>query len=151
VFVSAGAGVKTNLLFFNKGGPTEGVWYYDLSDIKVGKRTPFTLHLFDEFFALLPTRADGERSWTVTRGEIEDRNFDLKAVNPNAKSDFDARTPGELIDLIEAKGREISEALTDLRRVASLDKQPQTTEARVRNEFRGSSAERNPFRDFHSG
>ena len=35
VFSSAGAGVKTNLLFFTKGGPTERIWYYDLSDIKV--------------------------------------------------------------------------------------------------------------------
>ena len=38
VFSSAGAGVKTNLLFFTRGGPTERVWYYDLSDIKVGRR-----------------------------------------------------------------------------------------------------------------
>ena len=38
VFSSAGAGVKTNLLFFTRGDPTERVWYYDLSDIKVGKK-----------------------------------------------------------------------------------------------------------------
>jgi type I restriction enzyme M protein len=31
--------VKTNLLFFTKGTPTERVWYYDLSNVKVGKRT----------------------------------------------------------------------------------------------------------------
>ena len=35
VFSSAGAGVKTNLLFFTKGGPTERIWYFDLSDVKV--------------------------------------------------------------------------------------------------------------------
>ena len=40
VFTAAGAGVKTNLLFFTKGKPTEKIWYYDLSDIKVGKKTP---------------------------------------------------------------------------------------------------------------
>jgi type I restriction enzyme M protein len=118
VFVSAGADVKANLLFFNKGGPTEAIWYYDLSDIKVGKRIPFTLGCFDEFFALLPTRADSERSWTVSRSSIEARNFDLKAVNPNAKSEADTRTPAELIDLIEAKGLEISSALAELRRLA---------------------------------
>jgi len=38
VFSSAGAGVKTNLVFFTKGKPTEKIWYYDLSDIKVGKK-----------------------------------------------------------------------------------------------------------------
>ena len=65
VFTAAGAGVKTNLLFINKGQPTKKVWYYDLSDVKVGKRTPFTIDRFDEFFRLLPKRADSERSWTV--------------------------------------------------------------------------------------
>jgi hypothetical protein len=34
VFTAAGAGVKTNLLFFTKGGPTERTWYYDLSGSK---------------------------------------------------------------------------------------------------------------------
>jgi len=107
--------VKTNLLFFTKGGPTERIWYYDLSDIKVGKKTPFTLEKFEDFFRLLPSRADSERSWTVPRADIEAKNFDLKAVNPNAKSNEDTRTPEELLDLIEAKGKEIGEALSALR------------------------------------
>ena len=90
-FTAAGAGVKTNLLFFTKGRPTERVWYYDLSDVKVGKKTP------------------------VTREQIEVKNYDLKAVNPNAKVVEDTRTPEELLDLIEAKGREVAEALASLR------------------------------------
>src|SRR5207245_8663329 len=40
VFSSAGAGVKTNLVFFRKGEQTERIWYYDLSDVKVGKKNP---------------------------------------------------------------------------------------------------------------
>lgn len=183
VFTAAGAGVKTNLLFFTKGKPTEKVWYYDLSDIKVGKKTPFTLDRFEEFFRLLPERGESDRSWTVDitarRQEakrqadplrdkaqpltaeavrlrsqikelkkentpdarvkieelsiaastldaearelnnkaqaIEDAVYDLKAVNPNAKSVEDTRTPEELLDLIESKGREVAEALSALR------------------------------------
>ena len=115
VFTAAGAGVKTNLLFFTKGKPTERVWYYDLSDIKVGKRTPFTVDKFEDFFRLLPARGDSERSWTVARQEIEEKNYDLKAVNPNTKSNEDTRTPEELLDLIEAKGKEVAEALEILR------------------------------------
>lgn len=65
VFSSAGAGVKTNLVFFRKGPPTEKIWYYDLSDVKVGKKTPLTRAAFDPFFELLPARGDSERSWTV--------------------------------------------------------------------------------------
>ena len=65
MFSAAGAGVKTNLLFFTKGKPTEKIWYYDLSDVKVGRRTPLTLKNFDDFSRPLPKRADSERSWTV--------------------------------------------------------------------------------------
>ncbi len=115
VFSAAGAGVKTNLLFFTKGKPTEKVWYYDLSDIKVGKKKPFTLEQFEEFFKLLPKRADSERSWTVTRKQIEEKGFDLKAVNPNANDTSDKRTPAELLDVIEAKGREVAASMTALR------------------------------------
>jgi type I restriction enzyme M protein len=46
VFSTAGAGVKTNLLFFTKGRKTERIWYYDLSHVKVGKKTPLTLAHF---------------------------------------------------------------------------------------------------------
>ncbi len=75
VFSAAGAGVKTNLLFFTKGKPTEKIWYYDLSDIKVGKKTPFTLDKFADFFRLLPEHADSERSWTI---DIQARRQDAK-------------------------------------------------------------------------
>ena len=65
VFTQAGAGVKTNLLFFTKGEPTRSIWYYDLSDLKVTKRKPLTLEHFQDFFTLLPKRADSEQSWTI--------------------------------------------------------------------------------------
>jgi type I restriction enzyme M protein len=65
VFTAAGDGVKTNLLFFTRGKPTEKIWYYDFSERKVGKKNPLVLDDFKEFFALLPARADSDRSWTV--------------------------------------------------------------------------------------
>jgi type I restriction enzyme M protein len=46
VFSTAGAGVKTNLLFFTKGRKTERIWYYDLSQVKIGKKSPMTLAHF---------------------------------------------------------------------------------------------------------
>jgi type I restriction enzyme M protein len=114
-FVNAGAGVKTNLLFFEKGKPTENIWYFDLSDIKVGKKSPLTMGHFDEFFRLLPGREAGERSWTVSRAEIEEQGFDLKAVNPNRRVVVDERTPDQILDEIEARGREVAAALAALR------------------------------------
>lgn len=91
---------------------------YDLSDVKVGKKTPFTQDKLDDFFRLMPSQGDSERSWTVPVAALKERNYDLKAVNPNAKSDEDTRTPEELLDLIEQKGREVAEALAALRGAA---------------------------------
>jgi type I restriction enzyme M protein len=51
----------------------------------------------------------------VTREQIEARNYDLKAVNPNAKTNEDLRKPEELLDFIEAKGKEVAAALAKLR------------------------------------
>jgi len=56
VFTQAGAGVKTNLLFFNKGKSTENIWYFDLSNVKVNKRNPLTSASFEKFFKLLRQR-----------------------------------------------------------------------------------------------
>jgi type I restriction enzyme M protein len=115
VFSAAGAGVKTNLLFFTKGRPTEQVWYYDLSDVKVTKKQPLAADRFTDFFALLPVRADSARSWTLSRAEIEARRHDVKAVNPNVPADADARTPGELIAIIEERHREVAAAIAELK------------------------------------
>jgi type I restriction enzyme M protein len=86
-----------------------------LTHIKVGKCAPLTAAHFAEFFQLLPTRADSERSWAVSRKDIEAKNYDLKAVNPNTKSDEDTRTPEELLNFIADKSREVDEALARLR------------------------------------
>lgn len=115
VFSSAGAGVKTNLLFFTKGGPTERTWYFDLSDVKVTKKQPLTMERFEVLFSLLPTRADSPRSWTVTRAEMEAHSYDLKAVNPTARAAGDTRTPTELLDEVEARGRDVDAAIARLR------------------------------------
>ena len=46
VFSGAGAAVKTNLLFFTKGKPTNKIWYYDLTHLNIGKKSPMTLAHF---------------------------------------------------------------------------------------------------------
>lgn len=117
VFTQTGTSVKTNLMFFNKGASTEQIWYYDLTDVKVTKTRPLLLSHFEEFFELLPERAESERSWTVTRAEIESRNYALHAVNPNRRVEVDTRTPEQLIAEIESANDEIREALSHLRRL----------------------------------
>lgn len=124
VFMNAGAASKTNLLFFRKGRSTERIWYYDLSDVKVLKKTPLTLGNFEDFFQRLslpsedPER-ESERSWWVSVEEVRASNYDLKAVNPNRKDTGDTRTPEELIAIIESGSAELSEALAALRKSLS--------------------------------
>jgi type I restriction enzyme M protein len=73
VFSTAGAGVKTNLLFFTKGKKTEKIWYYDLSHVKIGKKTPMTLAHFgyDKNGGILE---DTKLPATLTTEWLEDEN-----------------------------------------------------------------------------
>lgn len=104
VFVSAGAGVKTNLVFFTKGRPTERIWYFDLSDIKVGKKTQLTLKHFEPFFASLPERRITERSWTVDFAARQQQA--LEAARP-----FHERAAQHT-----ARAKDLEERFRDLRR-----------------------------------
>lgn len=114
-FVNAGAASKTNLLFFIKGEPTKDVWYYDLSDLNISKKQPLTLKHFEEFFKLFKNKETSENSWCVSIEEIQEKNYDIKAVNLNRKNKEDTRTPEELIALIESQSLEITKALSNLR------------------------------------
>jgi type I restriction enzyme M protein len=117
VFLNAGAASKTNLLFFTKGEATKEIWYYDLSDLNITKKQPLTLEQFEEFFRLLPGKESSERSWIVPIEEIQAKNYDLKAVNPNRKPTEDHRAPEELLSIIELQGEAIKEALQNLRKI----------------------------------
>jgi type I restriction enzyme M protein len=126
VFVNAGAGVKTDLLFFTKGKQTERVWYYDMTltpdfkPRKVNKSNPMLFDDFDDFFVrlALPPEDPGrisERSWYVTLEEIRAKGYDLKATNQNAPDLSDKRTPAELIKIIEEAQAEIAAGLAALK------------------------------------
>lgn len=119
VFVNAGAGSKTNLLFFDKGPETQRVWYYDLSDIHVTKRKPLTFDHFQDFFERLaldstdPGR-ESDRSWWRDRTDIEAHEFDMRAQNPNAPDRTDQRTVDELTHTIRGSQQTIDEVLAEL-------------------------------------
>jgi type I restriction enzyme M protein len=120
VFVNAGAGVKTNLLFFTKGKPTEKIWYYDMSDIKVLKKNPLTIDKFDDFLKKLHSEKEedkiSEKSWYVDINTIEKKKYDIKAVNPNIKEKVIPK-PEELIKTIEAAQIKINEGLKKLKEI----------------------------------
>jgi type I restriction enzyme M protein len=96
-FSAAGAGVKASALFFTKGPQTEQVWYYDISDVKVGKTRPLTRDKLADFLTLAPTKGASDRSWTVDRATIEANGYNLKAVNPNVAT----RVETSVVDVME--------------------------------------------------
>ncbi len=125
VFVNAGSGSKTDLLFFTKGKPTERVWYYDMTltddfkTRKVNKGNPLTSNDFNDFFTRLALDPDdpgriSERSWYETLEDIKKKKYDLKAVNANAPDSSDKRTTSELIAIIQQSQKEIEEGIKGL-------------------------------------
>src|SRR6266567_8348498 len=73
-----GAGVKTVVLFFEKGAPTRKVWYYELDPGRnLGKTNPLNDDDLAEFVKLQKTFADSPKSWTVDANTIDKQTFDF--------------------------------------------------------------------------
>ena len=102
VFSSAGAGVKTNLVFFTKGEETERIWYFDLSDVKTGKKTPFTKDHFEDFFKLLPKREDSPRSWTLGFAARQQKALEEARPHHEKAAELDAQAKA-LADTLKEK------------------------------------------------
>ena len=93
--VFTGAGVKTVVLFFTKGKPTEKVWYYQI-DKHFTKTNPMTENDLEEFLTLQKTQAESEHSWLLDVSTLGD-DCDLSVKNPNKVEEVDERTPEEII------------------------------------------------------
>ena len=77
--------------------------------------SPLTLDKFDAFFRLLPDQAERERSWSAPRKRDRGQELRFKGREPPRQDRRRHPTPEELLDLIEAKGREVAEALALMR------------------------------------
>ena len=96
--VFTGAGVKTVVLFFTKGMPTEKVWYYQI-DKHFTKTSPMTENDLEEFLTLQKTQAESEHSWLLDVSTLGD-DYDLSVKNPNKVEEVDERTPQEIANSI---------------------------------------------------
>ncbi|MBA3254812.1 MAG: N-6 DNA methylase [Burkholderiaceae bacterium] len=113
-----GAGVKTVVLFFEKGAPTRKVWYYQLDPGRnLGKTNSLNDADLNEFVKLQETFADSPKSWSVDAGSIGIENFDLSVKNPNGGDDVTHRSPQEIIDEIVALDAESAAVLANVRRL----------------------------------
>lgn len=111
-----GAGVKTVVLFFEKGAPTSRIWYYQLDPGRnLGKTNPLNDDDLAEFVSLLQTKPDTNKSWTVDISDVDTETYDLSVKNPNGVEDIAHRSPQEILDEIVALDMESTELLANIR------------------------------------
>ena len=111
-----GAGVKTVVLFFEKGAPTRKVWFYQL-DVgrNMGKTNPLNDADLVPFIEAQQTFADTAQSWSMDVAAVNDSTFDLSVKNPNGGEVVAHRSPQDIIDEIAELDVETAEVLAAIR------------------------------------
>jgi type I restriction enzyme M protein len=111
-----GAGVKTVVLFFTKGEPTQKVWFYQLDPGRsLGKTNPLNDNDLKEFVTLQKTFAENDQAWSIQVADIDQTTFDLSAKNPNAEQAAPLREPAEIIEEIFELDKQSEEILVNIR------------------------------------
>ncbi len=111
-----GAGVKTVVLFFEKGSKTRKVWFYQFNPGRnLGKTNSLNDDDLLDFVLRQKTFADSEKSWSVDVKGIDAATFDLSVKNPNGGDEVALRTPLEILDEIAALDAESAEVLAAIR------------------------------------
>jgi len=116
-----GAGVKTVVLFFEKGSSTKKVWFYQLNLTRnLGKTNPLNENDLEDFVALQKVRAsladapNTENSWTINVKDIDQSTFDLSAKNPTKKDEVALRQPQEILQEMKALDAESADILNSI-------------------------------------
>jgi type I restriction enzyme M protein len=114
-----GAGVKTVVLFFEKGSPTRKVWYYQLSEETLGRRLGKTNPLNDadlsEFIDLQKSFADSDHSWSLDVNDVDDATCDLSVKNPNRDDEVELRQPDAILEEIASLDAETANILNNIK------------------------------------
>ena len=111
-----GAGVKTVVLFFQKGEPTKKIWYYQLNPGRnMGKTNPLNDQDMAGFLELQKTKPETEQWWNLKVADIDDQMFDLSVKNPNTPEEAPLRKPEEILAEMEALDEETSNLLASIK------------------------------------
>lgn len=111
-----GAGVKTVVLFFQKGEPTKKIWYYQLNPGRnMGKTNPLNDKDMADFLELQKTKPETEQSWNLKVADIDDKTFDLSVKNPNTPEEAPLRRPEDIFADMEALDKETSSLLASIK------------------------------------
>jgi type I restriction enzyme M protein len=120
-------GIKTNLLFFTKGTPTEHIWFYEHPYPEGVKNYNKTKPMrFDEFQAEIDwwgneadgfaSREENEQAWKVSIEDIKARNFNLDIKNPHEAEQI-SHDPDELLAQYHQQQQDITKLRDELKAI----------------------------------
>jgi len=110
-----GAGVKTVVLFFEKGKPTEKIWYYQLDlGRNLGKTNPLNDEDLAEFVDFQRSLKMSDKSWLVDIEKVDKESYDLSVKNPHAPEEDSLRSPVEILNEIASLDAESAEILESI-------------------------------------
>ena len=111
-----GAGVKTVVLFFEKGEPTKKIWYYQFDPGRnMGKTNPLNDEDLEDFLRLSAKHETSGKSWTIDVKDIDPKTYDLSTKNPNGPEAAPLRSPEEILAEMEVLDEETRELLAELK------------------------------------
>ena len=114
-------GIPTNILFFDRSGPTKEVWYYEHPLPEGRKNYSKTAPIQFEEFAPCTNwwkkRQENERAWRVSANDLLVDGCNLDRKNPRAKLDVSHMTPDDLVANIIDKERQITETVEKIRQL----------------------------------
>ena len=110
--------IPTNLLFFDRSGPTKEVWYYEQPLPEGRKNYSKTAPLqFEEFLPLIAwwkDRVENEHAWKVPAAAILANNTNLDIKNPNARKGLEHADPRDLVARMRAGEDEVLRLLGEI-------------------------------------
>lgn len=108
------SGVKTNILFFERSGSTQEVWFYECEpEQKLTKNKPITEAHLAEFVELYASRPNTERSWKVAAQELA-QDFDLSAKNPAKQQQIEHIAPAVILEQLRANESTVAGLLDEI-------------------------------------
>lgn len=110
--------IPTNVMFFDRSGPTTDIWFYEhpLPDERRGytKTKPLQYEEFEPFFTWWQKREESERAWRVPVSVVRDNGWNLDLRNPNRAGDLAQQAPKDLLQALISTERDILDLFEEI-------------------------------------
>jgi type I restriction enzyme M protein len=113
--------IPTNVLFFDRSGPTTETWYYE-HPLPEGRKNytktkPLQFEEFEPLFGWWSKRVETDSAWRVPLDVLKNNGFNLDLKNPRTPDRLEHLPPSELIESIFSKEKRISELVGEIQKL----------------------------------